>query len=314
MVDTSLFEAGIVHTYWQSAICFATGVSPGPLGSGHPLSAPYQALPASDGWLTIGASNQSNWLRLVDAIGAPELSEDERFLDNGARMANLPELVEVLTAIFQQRSVAEWLEKLERAGRTRGTGAGHRADARGPADACPQDGGGRAASAPRSGENDRRAGEVLRYGGGDPATRAFAWRAHGRGPRRDRDRSRRERKACRRGRRDHGERLTGLRRSRQLLKGNTAGSQDMSTAIRAFQRSVGAALGLAFLAGAAPCSNPALTSAGAGIFLGIINYRAAARLRRREGATHWVRGGVLATDCQVPSRRSEQDRVRDLHG
>ena len=116
MVDTSLFEAGIVHTYWQSAICFATGVSPGPLGSGHPLSAPYQALPASDGWLTIGASNQSNWLRLVDAIGAPELSEDERFLDNGARMANLPELVEVLTAIFQQRSVAEWLEKLERAG------------------------------------------------------------------------------------------------------------------------------------------------------------------------------------------------------
>jgi crotonobetainyl-CoA:carnitine CoA-transferase CaiB-like acyl-CoA transferase len=25
-VDTSLFEAGIVHTYWQSAIAFATGV------------------------------------------------------------------------------------------------------------------------------------------------------------------------------------------------------------------------------------------------------------------------------------------------
>jgi crotonobetainyl-CoA:carnitine CoA-transferase CaiB-like acyl-CoA transferase len=116
MVDTSLFEAGIVHTYWQSAICFASGVSPGPLGSGHPLSAPYQAFPASDGWLTIGASNQSNWLRLVEAIGAPELAQDERFLDNGARMANLPKLVEVLTEIFQQRPVAEWLENLERAG------------------------------------------------------------------------------------------------------------------------------------------------------------------------------------------------------
>src|SRR5690606_12693854 len=44
-VDTSLFEAGIVHTYWQSAIRFATGVSPGPLGSAHPLNAPYQAFP-----------------------------------------------------------------------------------------------------------------------------------------------------------------------------------------------------------------------------------------------------------------------------
>ena len=42
-VDTSLFEAGITQTYWQSAIAFATGVSPGPLGSAHPLSAPYQA-------------------------------------------------------------------------------------------------------------------------------------------------------------------------------------------------------------------------------------------------------------------------------
>ncbi|HEY5598230.1 MAG TPA: CoA transferase, partial [Kiloniellales bacterium] len=37
-VDTSLFEAAITHTYWQSAIAFATGVSPGPMGSAHPLN------------------------------------------------------------------------------------------------------------------------------------------------------------------------------------------------------------------------------------------------------------------------------------
>jgi crotonobetainyl-CoA:carnitine CoA-transferase CaiB-like acyl-CoA transferase len=42
-VETSLFEAGIVHTYWQSAIALATGTAPGPLGSAHPLNAPYQA-------------------------------------------------------------------------------------------------------------------------------------------------------------------------------------------------------------------------------------------------------------------------------
>src|SRR5215475_8170119 len=61
-VDTSLFEAGIVHTYWQSAICFATGVPPGPMGSAHPLSAPYQAFQTADGWITIGAANQANWI------------------------------------------------------------------------------------------------------------------------------------------------------------------------------------------------------------------------------------------------------------
>ncbi len=30
-VDTSLFEAGITHTYWQSAIAMATGIAPGPM-------------------------------------------------------------------------------------------------------------------------------------------------------------------------------------------------------------------------------------------------------------------------------------------
>jgi crotonobetainyl-CoA:carnitine CoA-transferase CaiB-like acyl-CoA transferase len=60
MVDTSLFEAGITHTYWHSAICFATGHAPGPMGSAHPLNAPYQAFPASDGWITVGAANQEN--------------------------------------------------------------------------------------------------------------------------------------------------------------------------------------------------------------------------------------------------------------
>ena len=39
-VDTSLFEAAITQTYWQSAIAFATGVAPGPMGSAHPLNAP----------------------------------------------------------------------------------------------------------------------------------------------------------------------------------------------------------------------------------------------------------------------------------
>ncbi|MFO8212487.1 CoA transferase, partial [Pseudomonas aeruginosa] len=59
-VDTSLFEAGIIHTYWQSAIRFATGVSPGPMGSAHPLNGPYQAFPTADGWINIGAANQTN--------------------------------------------------------------------------------------------------------------------------------------------------------------------------------------------------------------------------------------------------------------
>jgi crotonobetainyl-CoA:carnitine CoA-transferase CaiB-like acyl-CoA transferase len=115
-VDTSLFEAGITHTYWQSAIAFATGVSPGPMGSAHPLSAPYQAFPTKDGWINLGASNQRTWLKLVEVLDDPELAADPRFKENAGRMGNLPALVEVLTRHFKKRTTAEWLTLLERAG------------------------------------------------------------------------------------------------------------------------------------------------------------------------------------------------------
>ncbi|MEO1719547.1 MAG: CoA transferase, partial [Pseudomonadota bacterium] len=115
-VDTSLFEAGIVHTYWQSAIAFATGESPGPLGSAHPLSAPYQAFQTKDGWLNLGASNQSTWERTLSVLDDAELGTDPRFATNSDRMANLPALVERLSAQFAKRTTAEWLEALEGAG------------------------------------------------------------------------------------------------------------------------------------------------------------------------------------------------------
>src|SRR5579863_5308300 len=116
MVDTSLFEAGITHTYWHSAICFATGQAPGPMGTAHPLNGPYQAFPASDGWITVGAANQENWLRLLQALEAPELGADPRFMNNAQRMSNLSALTDALSPLFQRRTVAEWLQRLEAAG------------------------------------------------------------------------------------------------------------------------------------------------------------------------------------------------------
>lgn len=115
-VDTSLFEAAITQTYWQSAITFATGSSPGPMGSAHPMNAPYQAFETADGWINIGAANQTNWERLVDVLGAPELNDDPRFSSNAERIVNREALEEVLSVILRTRSTAEWLEALETSG------------------------------------------------------------------------------------------------------------------------------------------------------------------------------------------------------
>ncbi len=116
MVDTSLFEAGISLTYWQSAIAFATGTAPGAMGSAHPLNAPYQSFRTRDGWINIGAANQRNWHRLLDVIDAPELDSDTRFATNSDRITNLEALVPLLEDRLKTRDTHDWLLRMEAAG------------------------------------------------------------------------------------------------------------------------------------------------------------------------------------------------------
>ena len=115
-VDTSLYEAGIVHTYWQSAIASATGVAPGPLGSAHPLTAPYQAFQTKDKWITVGASNQNTWLKLIDALEVKELQENQKFNSNANRMQNVTELTELLKKELAKKTSAEWLKLFDEKG------------------------------------------------------------------------------------------------------------------------------------------------------------------------------------------------------
>ena len=116
LVDTSLLEAGVMQTFWQSAIFIGSGREIGPLGSAHPMTAPYQAFETGDGWITVGASNQVNYVRLTQVLEAPELRDDPRFADNKLRMANLEALVDELTLRFKRKPSAAWLGALDAVG------------------------------------------------------------------------------------------------------------------------------------------------------------------------------------------------------
>ena len=115
-LETSLFEAAISATFHQTAMFLATGDPPPPLGSAHPLAAPYQAYETADGWITVGAGNNANWPRLAKALGAPELTEDPRFLTNDDRMNNLAELNEALAPLFRAHGSEKLLAALEELG------------------------------------------------------------------------------------------------------------------------------------------------------------------------------------------------------
>lgn len=115
MVDTSLFEAGIVQTFWQSAIALATGIAPGPMGSAHPLNAPYEAFETKDGWINLGAANQATWLRTLQLLERSDLDEDHRFKEASGRLLHRIALTQELALEFKKRTSAEWLAALEQA-------------------------------------------------------------------------------------------------------------------------------------------------------------------------------------------------------
>lgn len=115
-VETSLFEAALVQTYWQSTIALATGVAPRAMGSAHPLNAPYQAFEASDGWIVVGGANKRNWARTLEALDATHLASDPRFVSGSDRMAHLRELEAELAKRFRTKTAAHWLAVLEEKG------------------------------------------------------------------------------------------------------------------------------------------------------------------------------------------------------
>lgn len=115
-LDTSLLEGALAYTIWESNEYWATGQPPHGLGTAHRLSAPYQTFATANGWVAIGAANQRNWERLCHALERPDLLTDTRFIDNAARMANRPALVEALTTTFKTRTTEEWMPRLEEAG------------------------------------------------------------------------------------------------------------------------------------------------------------------------------------------------------
>jgi len=116
LIDVSLFESGVSLAVWEAGRYFGDGEIPGPLGSAHQTSAPYQALRAADGWFTLGATSPRNWSALCEVLDRPDWTADERFRDNASRHRHRTQLVELIEHVTSARPVQHWLERLQRAG------------------------------------------------------------------------------------------------------------------------------------------------------------------------------------------------------
>jgi crotonobetainyl-CoA:carnitine CoA-transferase CaiB-like acyl-CoA transferase len=80
------------------------------------MSAPYQAVMASDGWFVIAAANQGLWLTFLKVLGREELQDDPRYNSNAQRVVNRLALIDDLAPTFLTRTGQEWTDALLAAG------------------------------------------------------------------------------------------------------------------------------------------------------------------------------------------------------
>ena len=115
-VDTSLFEAAMALTVWESTEHWATGRMPTRLGSAHRLTAPYQAIRAADGYFTVGANNDKLFAACCRAIARADLIDDPRFAGRAERLRNRAALIAEMEKATIAETRAHWLARLDAAG------------------------------------------------------------------------------------------------------------------------------------------------------------------------------------------------------
>jgi crotonobetainyl-CoA:carnitine CoA-transferase CaiB-like acyl-CoA transferase len=111
-VDAALFDAAMAFSVWDICDYWGTGKRPEPLGTSNKMTAPYQAMAASDGYFVMGANNQKLWVRLCELLDRRELLADPRFATIAQRLAHRQELQDALERSFRLHPKDHWVEQL----------------------------------------------------------------------------------------------------------------------------------------------------------------------------------------------------------
>lgn len=111
-VDVSLLDCGVAMMAQQAMQFLLTGVPPTHLGTQANGGAPGGGFHCSDGDIMIAPGNDEGYVRLVTAIGHPELATDPRFDSNGQRLKHRQLINDILNGIFADWTVARLAEAL----------------------------------------------------------------------------------------------------------------------------------------------------------------------------------------------------------
>lgn len=115
-IDCAMLDVAVALNCQIAQSYLVTGQLPQRNGNSHPMTAPADLLPTSDGSVIISCGNETQFRSLCAALDAGIDPEEPRFVTNATRLANRAVLLDMLRAEFSKHPSAHWVTVLEKAG------------------------------------------------------------------------------------------------------------------------------------------------------------------------------------------------------
>lgn len=115
-VEVNLLSTALAGMANHSSTVVAGDAVPFRMGNSHPSLFPYEPLPAADGEIIVVAANDRQFAVLAEALGIPDVLDDERFQTTDSRNRNRDELRPLLVEALSTATVDEWFRRLTEAG------------------------------------------------------------------------------------------------------------------------------------------------------------------------------------------------------
>jgi formyl-CoA transferase len=115
-VDATLYDSAVALHQPHAPNYFMSGQKPKLYGNSHGNLAPYANFPTKGRNIVVGAGNDTQFRKLVQMLGKPELADDPRFKTNKDRLAHKPELEAELGALTKDRDGEAFANELMKNG------------------------------------------------------------------------------------------------------------------------------------------------------------------------------------------------------
>jgi crotonobetainyl-CoA:carnitine CoA-transferase CaiB-like acyl-CoA transferase len=108
-IDLAMLDSSLASLpSWPMSNLLNAGLVPRPMGNDNAASAPSGAFRTKKGPINIVANDQRQFESLCEALSAPEIKDDPRFVDRPTRMIHREELRKAIEARLASRTAVEW--------------------------------------------------------------------------------------------------------------------------------------------------------------------------------------------------------------